>query len=1274
MTPCRCQDPARRLSVEEAASHPFLRLDNRPSSSMKPKTSRDPLVAPANRSSTSVARSGAREPAKATGPAPRPRATCEGKLASGGGSPPGTWKAPGADGSRRGGYSPAGSPVSASEAGASGSVSGGAGNSTMTASTAVVGADRSSLSSSLMDGASLSTLRADAVPTPAAIGVAAAAAAARVRRPPHCGPCHGSPAAPKVSAQPAVLVARAQSHPNVYRYEVVGAAVERGSVGQGPPGIAGKAREPAFKGAGMDGAVEASKAVRGGSSGLRDGADARALDGPGGDRWDGQPGSSSKPVSRASPAKGRRGPEPTRGSAKEPAARGDRADGISRPPRPPRCEASSASPSPPGDGVDRHRSSRGDRWDGRRADDACAPTNRDGFEPRESDGDGYRGGGVGTTTRGWRGGGVGSTHHEVSTPPRRVEGGSTDQYRHQYQHRGRSPRTDPPIGRHTIDPASSPDLGKASGTQGRRDEGPTGRAIDSTGARPPPSRPSVADNVGGRVGGTRRRPRPFSSDDAGVDRPAPRPPLPPQPPPHPGNQSSCPPDSRDLCELRRLRQEAGAKRRLHEQCLGSEASSAGDRSRVLVPLSTARVRAVSHRSGEKAAAVEVMPDGRASIFVGRRWVISSGRGKRVWWGTGAAEYGAQASRPSRDDAGHPLESLPEGLHPLYRSLAGIVDALRSKTPKVVVRREQGKSDAGGRTGSGCRGAGDPKRLLSCALMDNLPDPDFAATFRDGASLSLWNGKREVRLELPSGGVRRWRVGPGMEWPDLAPQGERRDTEGCEAYLRSARKGYCLCLKEEAAAYSRGASFPVEVVVRDAQPRKAGASGAARAQANDAPSSSGASRRRTGRGSASSPARGSASRSEGRTGDGRASLGPASSAGRPSDEDGEPRRTSRRKRYWWQGDDDSSMSDSSVEGRARRGTGLHHCVESSRRYPSGEHGDRARDARARDPGGGRSGGEAPVTPGYDPSVGVGTHHSHARTRESSRPSPGDGSREGRAARYPLPGGSGLRSSRERGVSRPVQAYPEPMEPGPPAVNTPSQPRTSERRSRATRDEYRTPTGSSRDARDVPKGPLRTPAPGRVSSEPEAGRGSAARETRSGSSRRGSDSTRAGSVGRPVRLDEAASIPGLGRAFRDSRGDLEVRDCWSPSDVLRRDGEVVAELDANRACGAGRAFSVSLEAWCSSTRGRPRSRGMVLVSDWVGTVYTRGRSPRRLLSHSMDRGDLRPCCLASRRNAASSVSWGRDGSIPWGLLLRTLFSRARCSDWPGALEHAAHVCAS
>ncbi|CAN0544921.1 unnamed protein product, partial [Ectocarpus sp. 12 AP-2014] len=111
----------------------------------------------------------------------------------------------------------------------------------------------------------------------------------------------------------------------------------------------------------------------------------------------------------------------------------------------------------------------------------------------------------------------------------------------------------------------------------------------------------------------------------------------------------------------------------------------------------------------KAAAVEVYPDGRASIAVGKRWLIASADGERVWAGGGgvteAASGGGRrtslsfsreavavgggqvlgtmeaclASGDNKDDfvdPGFSLDELPAALHPLYRSLAGIVDALR----------------------------------------------------------------------------------------------------------------------------------------------------------------------------------------------------------------------------------------------------------------------------------------------------------------------------------------------------------------------------------------------------------------------------------------------------------------------------------------------------------------------------------------------------------------------------------------------------------------------
>ncbi|CAM9593701.1 unnamed protein product, partial [Laminaria digitata] len=281
---------------------------------------------------------------------------------------------------------------------------------------------------------------------------------------------------------------------------------------------------------------------------------------------------------------------------------------------------------------------------------------------------------------------------------------------------------------------------------------------------------------------------------------------------------------------------------------------------------------VERSGGGAGAAAEVFPDGRASITVGKRWLMASGNGQRVWvgsLGTGgcsSSEASASVGGGRRDarpralgrteagvgvgveagarkaaflaagtvgsaDAGYSLRSLPEAFHPLYKSLAGIVHALRTKTPKVVVRcGEQGGGSGGARRGE----------LVLCALMDNLPDPDFAAAFDDGASLSLWTSKNELRVELPSGRVCSWPVAPGDEWPTTSARsgggggggeggcfgggggggggGAGRRVEGAgdyedeEGYLRAGLEGYCNCLREEAAAYRRGASFPVDLVV------------------------------------------------------------------------------------------------------------------------------------------------------------------------------------------------------------------------------------------------------------------------------------------------------------------------------------------------------------------------------------------------------------------------------------------------------------------------------
>lgn len=288
-----------------------------------------------------------------------------------------------------------------------------------------------------------------------------------------------------------------------------------------------------------------------------------------------------------------------------------------------------------------------------------------------------------------------------------------------------------------------------------------------------------------------------------------------------------------------------------------------------MPLSTARVKPVAHRSGGKAAAVQVYPDGRASIAVGKRWLIASADGERVWAGGGGATEAAAggggrvlgtmevclaATGPgggkSGDnnvdfvDPGFSLEALPEALHPLYRSLAGIVDALRSKTPKVVLRREPPPPFQAGVPGRAPQQRAE-ENLTLCALMENLPEPDFAAAFADGASLSLWTRKSELRVELPGGRVRSWAVAAGGEWPavtairgagavrggggggasvagyGLMAAGGRERAGGCGSgdddeeeslgYVRAAFVGYRRCLDEEAAAYRRRATFPVEIV-------------------------------------------------------------------------------------------------------------------------------------------------------------------------------------------------------------------------------------------------------------------------------------------------------------------------------------------------------------------------------------------------------------------------------------------------------------------------------
>ena len=397
-----------------------------------------------------------------------------------------------------------------------------------------------------------------------------------------------------------------------------------------------------------------------------------------------------------------------------------------------------------------------------------------------------------------------------------------------------------------------------------------------------------------RVSSRRRRRRDVGSAAARPPPPLPPqppPPLPPQPPPplpsQPPplameNKRAHPIRPRRQRELREMRVVAEARRRLHEA--GCPPSSTGTRSPavapgrsrvmlngvdVLIPLFTGRIKPVSHSSGGRAA-IEVYENGHASIAVGKRWLVTSPNGERVWAGsvgtygcsssevsasataggrhgrgadalkTAAAAASVVAARAETAEARYTLRTLPEALRPLYKSLAGIVDALRSKTPKLALRRE--RTDSGAKPFDGGHERGPAcaiTEVVVCALMENLPDPDFVATFDDGASLSLSNRKNELRVELPNEGVSTWSMDPEKEWPECslisenhvghggdtlcprtgsgaAARSQGRGVESrivrTEEYIRAGLDAYCRCLREEIAAYERGKSFPMEIVV------------------------------------------------------------------------------------------------------------------------------------------------------------------------------------------------------------------------------------------------------------------------------------------------------------------------------------------------------------------------------------------------------------------------------------------------------------------------------
>lgn len=466
----------------------------------------------------------------------------------------------------------------------------------------------------------------------------------------------------------------------------------------------------------------------------------------------------------------------------------------------------------------------------------------------------------------------------------------------------------------------------------------------------------------------RRRPRPDGigggtappSGNANSGRPPP--PRAPQPRPmspvayDDSNLRSSPSSNLlDVRDLRELRAVAAAERDLHEtgSIANNRRTARPERSRpdrvsslnggsttgmdeARISFSTARLKPVFHRSGEKAA-IEVFEDGRASITVGRRWLTASGNGERLWAGgeagAGARGWSCSASEASEiavaggregrrrgsrrppegekavaranletacsvdmartaaahdrgrgsgtyganaDGRGYTLESLPATLYPLYKSLAGIVNALRSKTPKVLLRWERTGNDGTDTTAAPASTTGvvgwakDTSRetalrrapkLVLCALMENMPDPDFTATFDDGSTLSLLSRKNELRLELPCGRVLTWPVAPGSEWPSVRDgRGSTSGTIGGEGkrwgeedatvslharvrgpgsratfgrpgqrdrnqepesydeefvYVKAGFAGYCECLMVEAETYRKGTRFPVEVEVEAA---------------------------------------------------------------------------------------------------------------------------------------------------------------------------------------------------------------------------------------------------------------------------------------------------------------------------------------------------------------------------------------------------------------------------------------------------------------------------
>ncbi|CAN0373483.1 unnamed protein product, partial [Ectocarpus fasciculatus] len=200
-------DPRRRMRVEEAAAHPFLRLDKqRPQRG--PAAATTAAAAPERGSSTpngtlaegihgeaaggggeAASGGGGRRAVTSNGDGEEyPSSFSRGRSDYKAGPPPpfGEEGSSSSVGSGKGSRLAKGDAVNAAATAALAAATV-AGNSTLTESTAGLGSsDLYSVSSSFLDGdyntASFATLRAETVPTPATIGAGAAAAAARVRR------------------------------------------------------------------------------------------------------------------------------------------------------------------------------------------------------------------------------------------------------------------------------------------------------------------------------------------------------------------------------------------------------------------------------------------------------------------------------------------------------------------------------------------------------------------------------------------------------------------------------------------------------------------------------------------------------------------------------------------------------------------------------------------------------------------------------------------------------------------------------------------------------------------------------------------------------------------------------------------------------------------------------------------------------------------------------------------------------------------------------------